>query len=286
MENKLGIFVNFWENTWQVDLKKYIEKAARIGYDVLEFQAQALLDMSDRELSEVKHVAESVGIELTYSLGLDPAFDISSPDNAVRNGGIEYLTNIMKQIKKMEGRLLSGVSYAGWGVPSDKDKRVRLSHSVNSMKSLARIASELGITYGIEAVNRFEGILINTAAEAREYVEMVGNPNVGILLDTYHMNIEEANIGDAIRTAGDKLVGFHVGENNRTCPGRGHLNWEKIVQALRDVNYKGRIVAEPFLMKGGEVGDAIYVWRDLTDARSETALDAEAARMLSVMRSW
>ena len=100
------------------------------------------------------------------------------------------------------------------------------------------------------------------------------------------MNIEESNIGDAIRTAGDLLVGFHVGENNRTCPGRGHLDWTEIAKTLRDVNYGGRIVAEPFLMTGGEVGDAIYVWRDLIDDKREAALDAEAARMLSVMRNW
>lgn len=286
MQNKLGIFVNFWENTWKVDLKKYLEKAARIGYDVLEFQAQALLDMSDTELAEIKRVADGVGIEMTYSLGLDPAYDISSPDSAIRKGGLAYLTNIMKQIGKMDGRLLSGVSYAGWGVPADKDKATRMYHSITSMQSLAKIAAELGLTYGIEAVNRFEGILINTAVEARAYVEAVGNPNVGILLDTYHMNIEESNIGDAIRTAGDLLVGFHVGENNRTCPGRGHLDWTEIAKALRDVNYGGRIVAEPFLMTGGEVGDAIYVWRDLIDDKSEAALDAEAARMLSVMKSW
>ncbi len=286
MQNKLGIFVNFWENTWKVDLKKYLEKAARIGYDVLEFQAQALLDMSDTELTEIKRVADGVGIEMTYSLGLDPTYDISSPDSAIRKGGLAYLTNIMKLIGKMDGRLLSGVSYAGWGVPADKDKTVRLSYSISSMQDLAKIASELGITYGIEAVNRFEGILINTAAEARVYVKAVNHPNVGILLDTYHMNIEESNIGDAIRTAGDLLVGFHVGENNRTCPGRGHLDWNEIAKALREVNYSGRIVAEPFLMKGGEVGDAIYLWRDLIDDKRGAALDAEAARMLSVMRNW
>lgn len=284
MKNKLGIFVNFWQNTWKVDLKKYIEKAAKIGYDVLEFQAQALLDMSDGELSEIKKCAADNGIELTYSLGLDPAYDISSPDDTVRNGGIRYLTNIMTQIGKMEGKLLSGVSYAGWGVPADCDKEARLAHSIKSMQTLAKTAGDLGITYGIEAVNRFEGILINTAAEARDYVERVGSANVGILLDTYHMNIEEANIGDAIRTAGDLLVGFHVGENNRTCPGRGHLCWSEIFGALKDVGYQGRIVAEPFIMTGGEVGNAIYLWRDLISDKSEASLDAEAAYMLNFLQ--
>lgn len=240
--------------------------------------------MSDGELSELKACAAANGIELTYSLGLDPAFDISSPDKDVREGGLKYLTDIMTQIGKMEGKLLSGVSYAGWGVPADGDKATRFAHSVSSMQRLASIADGLGLTYGIEAVNRFEGILVNTAAEARAYVEAVGHPAVGILLDTYHMNIEESNIGDAIRTAGDLLVGFHIGENNRTCPGRGHLDWSEIFGALRQVGYQGRIVAEPFIMTGGEVGKAIYLWRDLVDDKSEAALDAEAAYMLDYVK--
>ena len=282
--NKIGIFVNFWENTWKVDLYKYIKKAAAIGYDVLEFQAQALLDMSDSELENLKNAALQEGIELTYSLGLDMAYDISSPDETVREGGVAYLTKIIHQIGKMGGKLLSGVSYAGWGIPADKDKKTRLEHSVSSMKRLAKVAQEYGITYGIEAVNRFEGILINTAVEARAYVEAVGEPNVGILLDTYHMNIEESNIVEAIKTAGDRLVGFHIGENNRTCPGRGHLDWEKIFGALAEIGYKGRIVAEPFVMAGGEVGDAIYVWRNLICDNSESYLDSEAKYMLEYLK--
>lgn len=113
---------------------------------------------------------------------------------------------------------------------------------------------------------------------------MVDSKNVGILLDTYHMNIEENNIGDAIRTAGNKLVGLHVGENNRTAPGRGHLDWNEIYSALKDVNFSGRIVAEPFVKSGGEVGRSIYVWRDLVDDVSEAAIDAEAKYMLNFLK--
>lgn len=283
---KYGIFMNFWENIWEADHKKYIKKAADIGFDVLEFQAQALLNMSDDKMDELKNCAADLGIELTYSLGLDPAYDISSYDENVRKKGIAYLSEIIERIHKMDGKLLSGVSYAGWGVPDyDFEKSKLLENSVNCMKELAKKASDYGITYGIEAVNRFEGVIVNTAKEALDYVKMVDRTNVGILLDTYHMNIEENNIGDAIRTAGDKLVGFHVGENNRTAPGRGHLDWNEIFKALKDVNYTGRIVAEPFVKQGGEVGRAIYVWRDLISDTSEAGIDAEAKYMLDFLKN-
>lgn len=289
--NKLGIFLNFWEQSWAADHAKYIRKAAALGYDVLEFQAQALLDMEDSRLRQLKELADSQGVELTYSLGLDKAYDISSPEPAVRERGMGYLSAIMDKVALMGGRLLSGVSYAGWGVPEGElNKEERTQHSVACMKKLAAKAEALGITYGIEAVNRFEGVVVNTAREAARYVDLVGSQNVGILLDTYHMNIEEPSIGEAIRLAGDKLVAFHVGENNRSCPGRGHLDWDEIFGALKAIGYQGRIVAEPFVAMGGEVGRSIYIWRNLLENPTEAALDEEAAYMLAfekaMLKKW
>lgn len=101
--NKLGIFMNFWEKNWDADHIKYIKKAAALGFDVLEFQAQPLLEMSDNRLAEIKACADANGIEITYSLGLDKKYDISSDDSTVRERGIHYLTDIMKQIHKMDG---------------------------------------------------------------------------------------------------------------------------------------------------------------------------------------
>ncbi len=280
--NKLGIFMNFWEKNWDADHAKYIKKAAAIGFDVLEFQAQPLLEMSDEKLLSLKAMADDAGIELTYSLGLDPAYDVSSPDEAVRLGGVDYLQRIVKQIGKMKGTLLSGVSYAGWGSPSYvmNDKRPLLENSLKSMREIIKVAEDNGVTYCVEAVNRFEGCLINTAREALDYAAEVDSPNIGVLLDTYHMNIEESSIGDAIRLVGDKLTSFHTGENNRTAPGRGHLNWDEIFGALAEIGYKNRIVCEPFVMQGGEVGRDIKVFRDLLENPTEERIDAEAKYIL------
>ena len=290
--NKLGIFMNFWEKDWDADHAKYIKKAADIGYDVLEFQAQPLLEMSDEKLKSLKALADEVGIELTYSLGLDPAYDVSSPDENVRLGGVDYLKRIVTQIGKMDGKLLSGVSYAGWGTPPYilNDKRPLLENSLKSMRSIIKTAEDCGVTYCVEAVNRFEGCLINTAQEALDYAAEVDSKNIGVLLDTYHMNIEENSIGDAIRLVGDKLTSFHTGENNRTAPGKGHLDWDEIFKALSEISYKNRIVCEPFVMMGGEVGRDIHVFRDLIVNPSEERIDEEAKYILefekSMMKKW
>ncbi len=281
--NKLGIFMNFWEKNWDADHEKYIRKVADIGFDILEFQAQPLLEMSDDKLRHLKRVADECGVELTYSLGLDPRYDVSSADESVRRGGIEYLQNIVKKIGVMDGTLLSGVSYAGWGSPNYivDDKTALTERSKASMREIVKTAEDYGVTYCVEAVNRFEGCIINTAREALDYVNDIDSPNIGVLLDTYHMNIEEVSIGDAIRLVGDRLTSFHTGENNRMAPGRGHLNWDEIFGALADINYKGRIVSEPFVMMGGEVGRDIKTWRDLVPNPTEERIDEEAAFLLN-----
>lgn len=281
--NKLGIFMNFWERNWDADHAKYIRKAKAIGFDVLEFQAQPLLEMSDDKIRSLKALADEVGIELTYSLGLDRNYDVSSLDENVRLGGVKYLQDIIRKMHVGGGTLLSGVSYAGWGTPDNflGDKRPYWEQSIKSMKEIIKVAEECGVTYCVEAVNRFETCLINTAEEALRYSSEIDSPNIGVLLDTYHMNIEENNIGDAIRLVGDKLTSFHTGENNRTAPGRGHLDWDEIFGALKDINYKGRIVSEPFVMEGGEVGRDIHVYRNLVENPTEARIDEEAAYLLN-----
>ena len=94
------------------------------------------------------------------------------------------------------------------------------------------------------------------------------------------MNIEEDNIGDAIRLVGNQLTSFHTGDNNRRAPGRGHINWDEVFKALSDINYKGRIISEPFIMQGGEVGRDIHVYRDLMEDPTEAKIDAEAKYLL------
>ena len=282
--NKLGIFVNFWEKSWTIDYKRYIDKVKKLGYDILEFQAQPLLDMTNEECRAIKKYADERGIKLSYSLGLNPKYDVANPDKEVRAGGVEYLSNIVRKIAVMEGELFSGVTYAGWGIPDyfvdEAEKEALFCRSVESMKQVMKVAEKEGVTVCCEAVNRFESPLVNTAAEAIKYADMVDSKNIGIHLDTYHMNIEENNIGDAIRLVGKRLRHFHTGENNRNVPGRGHLNWDEIFKALKDIDYKNDIVTEPFLMKDDEDGYDIRVWRPILENPTEERLDNEAKFLL------
>lgn len=285
--NKLGIFMNFWEKGWAADHKKYIKKVAEMGYDILEFQAQPLLDMSNEHIRDLKKTADEYGIELTYSLGLDRRYDVSSLDETVRTGGVKYLQDIIRKMEIGGGTLLSGVSYAGWGTPDNMldTKEPYWNQSLKSMREIIKVAEDCGVTYCVEAVNRFETCLINTAKEALAYIAEINSPNIGVLLDTYHMNIEEDSLGDAIRLVGaERLKNFHTGENNRRAPGRGHIDWDEVFGALSEIGYKGRIISEPFVLQGGEVGHDIHVYRDLIENPCEETIDAEAKYLLEFER--
>lgn len=287
--NKLGIFVNFWAQSWTIDYKYYIDKMVKLGFDILEFQAQPLLEMTNEECRAIKKYADVRGIKLSYSLGLNKLYDVANRDRYVRAGGIKYLSEIVEKIAVMEGELFSGVTYCGWGVPDhfvdEKEKDDLFARSVDSMQQVMKVAEREGVTVCCEAVNRFESPLINTAKEAIKYADMVGSPNIGIQLDTYHMNIEEDNIGDAIRLVGKRLRHFHTGENNRNIPGRGHIDWDGIFQALKDIDYKKDIVSEPFLQMGKEVGYDIRVWRDILENPTEQRLDDAAVELLNFTKN-
>lgn len=283
--NKLGIFVNFWSKTWDIDYKYYIDKVKRLGFDILEFQAQPLLEMSDEECRKIKKHADDTGIKLSYSLGLNRLYDVANRDRYIRAGGVKYLSDIVHKIAVMEGELFSGVTYCGWGVPDhfvdEKEKEDMFARSVDSLQQVMKVAEKEGVTVCCEAVNRYESPLINTAAEVIKFADMVNSKNIGIHLDTYHMNIEEDNMGDAIRLVGKRLRHFHTGDNNRNIPGRGHIDWDDVFKALKDIDYKHDIVSEPFLIMGNEVGYDIRVWRPIMENPTEENLDAGALELLA-----
>jgi D-psicose/D-tagatose/L-ribulose 3-epimerase len=151
------------------------------------------------------------------------------------------------------------------------------------MKEAVKAAEANNVFFNMEVVNRFEQYIMNTAAEAVAYVQQVGSPNAKIMLDTFHMNIEEDFCGESILQAGEHLGHFHIGENNRMPPGYGHIPWTEIGAALRQINYRGAVVMEPFLQPGGEVGRDIKIYRDLSAGLD---LDVEAEKALQFVRGF
>jgi D-psicose/D-tagatose/L-ribulose 3-epimerase len=284
---KFGTYFAYWEQEWKADYPYYCDKVAKLGFDILEVGAGALVDMSDAELSRIKLAAQNAGISLTGCIGLPAAFDVSSADKSVRDNGLDLLRRILAALGKIDATVLGGIIYAYWPVDYGKpvDKPGVRARAIESMLGIADFARENGVLLVLETVNRFEHFLINTSEEAVQLVKDIGHPNVKVMLDCFHMNIEEDFLGDAIRSAGEYLGHFHIGECNRKVPGKGHMPWDEMGKALRDIGYDGGVVMEPFVKTGGTVGSDIKVWRDLSGGADEKKMDDDIAEALRFVRS-
>ncbi len=281
---KVGIYYAYWTHDWDADFIPYIEKAAKLGFDILEINAGTIAELSDSECETLRQAAQEKGIILQCCYGLPNDSDISSAEETVRGHGIQHLSRIGEAMVKCGIKILSGIIYCSWpGSFEDRGvtKRQAWDWSVSSMKEVMKTVESFGLQYNIEVINRFEGFLLNTCEEAVRYVGDVGSPNLKILLDTFHMNIEEDSMYDAILSAGANLGQLHIGENNRKPPGYGHIPWEEVAKALKKLDSDIPVVMEPFLMPGGEVGRDIKVYRDLMPGAD---LDREAEKACSFMR--
>lgn len=283
---KYGIYFAYWEQEWGVDQKQYIPKVKELGFDILEISCAMLKNISKEELLEMKKMAADAGVMLTAGYGPNASENLGSSDPEVVKNAVAFYTDILKKLEILEIHTLGGGVYSYWPVDYSKpiDKAGDWARSVENVRKVGKIAGECGVDYCLEVLNRFEGYLLNTCAECRKFVEEVDVDAVKIMLDTFHMNIEEDSMIEAILLAGDKLGHFHVGENNRRLPGKGGFPWYEIGAALRGIGYDKNVVMEPFVKSGGGVGSDIKVWRDLSKGATIKELDLDAAQSVEYLR--
>ena len=285
---KFGIYNAYWTHEWSANYEYYIPKVKKLGFDVLEISCAALTSdyATDAKIRDLKQCADDNGILLTAGYGPTQEQNLCSSDPEVVEKAMEFFKMILPKLQKMDIHILGGGLYTYWPLdptlPMDKEKDTE--RAIKNMKRLSVVAEDCGVVLGMEVLNRFEGYIMNTCAEGLSFIRQVDSPNVKVMLDTFHMNIEEDNIGAAIRLAGKDLCHLHLGEQNRLVPGKGSLPWQEIGQALRDINYQGCAVMEPFVMKGGTIGSQIRVWRDMVPDISEEALDRDAKGAVEFVR--
>lgn len=273
---KFGVHAGLWMARWTDDIAPILRTVADLGFDGVEV---SLLGMTDEKATALAGLVRDHGLQVTCSDGLSRAADITSEDGDVRAAGLAHLRWAIRTVATLGGTGLAGVVYAPWGVfdPPRRDRRRALSADM-----LGQVDDDLrntGVRLGIEAINRFETDLVNTALEAVTLAKASGSERIGVLLDSFHLNIEEKDMVAAIATAGDRLFHFHVSDNDRGVPGSGHVPWVAVREGLRATNYDGWIVAEMFVTAGTPAGADLNIWRDI-----EPDATAAAAAALAFMR--
>ncbi|MEC3879031.1 sugar phosphate isomerase/epimerase family protein [Parapedobacter sp. 10938] len=193
---------------------------------------------------------------------------------AEQQAAIEYITQVMEVMAQIECPVMVGPLYStvGRAEPTPKDEyRKQWDTVVSHLQRLAARAGDLGVKLALEPLNRYETDFINTADQVTALVDDIGHQAIGILLDTYHMNIEEKDSAAAIRKAGHRLLHVHACGCDRGAPGGDHIDWDRIRGALQEVNYRGNLVIESFTPAVKVIAKAASIWRDFEPSREDIA---------------
>ena len=276
---KFGVHLFLWTERFDKPAIRLIEKAKRFGFDGVEIPLMELdvidVEATRRELK--KHEMECIG-----SLGLSLEHDITSDDENIRRNGIEFMKRCVDVVSQLEGDAINGVIYIAWGKIVGRSRTPEeWKRSVEALKEVCKYAYSYGISLGLEPVNRFETYFLNTAEDAVKLAKDVGEPNIKVHLDTFHMNIEEKNFYDPIKMAGDLLYHMHCCENDRGIPGTGHVNWDEVFQALSEINYDRWLVIESFTPEIKKVAASTAIWRKI--APSADAIAEEGLKFIKQM---
>lgn len=273
---KYGIHAALWMARWTDDIAPILRVVADLGFDGVEI---SLLGMTAEKAAALGRLIRDHGLGVTCSDGLSRAADITAEDADLRAAGLAHLRWAIRTVAALGASSLAGVVYAPWGVFEPARKAARLARSAQMLAQVDGDLSDHGVRLGIEAINRFETDLVNTAREAVTLARATGSGHIGVLLDSFHLNIEEKDIVAAIATAGDRLVHFHVSDNDRGVPGSGHVPWDAVRAGLQAAAYDGWIVAEMFVTAGTPAGADLNIWRDI-----EPDATGAAAAALTFMR--
>lgn len=253
-----GAHAFVWSGEWNEQAAgTIIAGAAGAGLDFVEIP---LLRPETYDPAMTKAMLADHGLAATFSLGL-PA-DASLPERP--REAERFLLTVLDHIAATGSDTLTGVIYGTLGElpgrpPSDDD----LATIAQTLRRVARAAAERGIRIGLEPVNRYETFLLNTTEQGLALIERIGEDNVFLHLDTYHMNIEEESFDEPIRRAGSRLGYIHLSESHRGTPGRGTVDWDGVFRGLAAIDYRGNLVMESFAAINEDIARATCMWRDI-----------------------
>ncbi|MDX1615276.1 MAG: sugar phosphate isomerase/epimerase [Candidatus Promineifilaceae bacterium] len=274
---KLGVNTWVWVSPLgREELAELVPKVAKGGFDWIEFP----LESTDGfDYAYAADLVQDHGLGVSTCAAMGPNRDLIHPDEAVQNNGKAYIRHCIEATQALGATNLVGPIYSAVGrvwqaTPEERARDVDLL--VKNLSDLADYAGDHGVVLGIEPLNRFETSFINLADQVIDVVDRVDNPACQIMLDTFHMNIEEKSLGDAIRAAGPRLVHLHACENDRGAPGTGNVTWDEVAQALADIDYDGPVVIESFTAKVKTIARAAAIWRPLAPSQDALAFEGLA----------
>lgn len=270
--------MRFGVNTWvwvsplcDEDLPTIVAKVAGLGFDWIELPLE---NPHEFDYATAAGLIRDHGLGVSVCAVIGPHRDLISSDESVRTNGAAYVRYCVDAAVELGAGHVIGPLYSAVGRvwQSSVAERERDMESLTvTLRELAGYAHEHGVTLCVEPLNRFETSFINLTAQGVELVDRVDHPGCGLMLDTFHANIEERSLGTAIRRAGPRLRHIHACENDRGAPGSGHIPWDEVAQALHAIGYDGPVVIESFSSQVQSIARAAAIWRPLASSQDELA---------------
>jgi D-psicose/D-tagatose/L-ribulose 3-epimerase len=270
---RFGASTFIWVSPFSGATLDVIDKVADFGFDLIEI---CIEDPATIDTDAIVKRLNRARIKATVCGAFGPDRDISSDDAGKRENGFAYISRCVEIAADLGSPLVAGPMYSATGktrLLSKPEREAQWALSIDSMRRASDNAEKKGVKLAVEPLNRFETDLLNTVGQAMNWLERLARDNVGLLIDTFHMNIEERSIPDAIRLAGNKAFHFHGCSNDRGTPGKDHLPWPAIVAALREIDYSGATVIEAFTPEVREIARAVSIWRPLAESQDALARD-------------
>ena len=266
---KFGVHLSTYCKTWGEDLRPYVSLSGELGYDGVEFP---LLDPLNFPVIGMKKLLQKEGLVCTLGTGLSESKDITSLDPRVRKAGMDHLMRCMEIAHDLESDCLGGVLYAPWGETGDRNaKSERLRLGRDALMELSQKGKALGVTMALEMLNRYESSVINTVEEGKTFIKGLHGAPVKLHFDTFHANIEEKSIREALILGGEDIYHIHVAENTRGIPGSGSIDWKGFKEGIGAIGYDRWITLECFVMPNTEVGNDTFVWRKIEENGEKAA---------------
>jgi sugar phosphate isomerase/epimerase len=230
------------------DLEKSLQRLAKYEYDAVELEGEP--DKEKYEPKKVKKMLQQYGLEVSSIAGMylwkeEIKRDLASSDKKIREQTIMYLFKCIDYAQLMGAKLVIVVPAAVSKLAPSLSKKEDWKNSVKAVQEVAKYAEKKDILLAIEPINRYETYLVNSVQDALGYACEVNSSHVKIMADTFHMNIEERDIPEAIRIAGNNLINVHIADSNRCSVGRGHINFKALIKALKEINYQYALTLEP-----------------------------------------
>lgn len=256
-------------------------RVASFGFDAIELPLENVGDWSPEGASEL---LDRCGLKRAVGAVMPPGRELVAADEATIKETQEYLARCVEAAAIVGARVVTGPVYSSVGRTwrmGTEERRAVVKELRENLRPVAEHAATVGITVGVEPLNRYETSLINTVEQAMELLEGLPPEGIGLALDMYHMNIEERGFRAAFFAGAERLIHLQVSGNDRGAPGGDHIDWHEVGLSLRDIAYRGMVSIESFTPDNMTIAKAASIWRPL--APSEDALATDG---LAFLRSW